>query len=275
MRPHTALALKPREKNRLLAALPEDVYAAIEPKLEFHTLKRGVVVHKAGEKIDDLYFPLNCLISVTVTMRDGRTGETAVVGSREVVGLNAFMGGHETTQTEYVIQAGGGAVRIEAARLRAAFDSDERVRGIFLKCTQAMLAQLSQNVACNGIHTLAQRYARWLLEMRDRVHSDHLETTHVFVSRMLSVRRSSITVLAGKFEKAGLVQSGRGWIRILDPTRLQQAACECYAALVHEYDRLLGGQSAEPAAPVESRSTASGSSRSRARRRSARSRRRA
>ena len=156
--------LDPRDGNRILAALPPDVFATLEPHIEARTLERGLKLHRPGEEILDLYFPVRCLISITVTMRDGRTAEVGVVGSQEMVGVNAFMGGRETTQTEYVVQIGGDAVRIPAGPLRAAFDGDQRVRDVFLRYTQAMIAQISQNTGCSSLHSLEQRYARWLLE---------------------------------------------------------------------------------------------------------------
>src|SRR3712207_1194590 len=117
-----AMSVPARPENRLLAALPSEAYTIIEPQLERGALERGSVLHKPGETIRDLYFPVSCLISVTVTMRNDRTVETGVVGRREVVGINAFMGGHETTRTEYVVQVAGDAVRVPAATMRDEFD---------------------------------------------------------------------------------------------------------------------------------------------------------
>lgn len=227
-------------KNVLLAALPADAYAHIAPYLERHALVRGVTLHRAGEEIRDLYFPIDCLVSVTVTMRDGRTAETGVVGRREVVGINAFMGGRETTQTEYVMQIAGTAVGVPSEPLRELFDGDVAVRAVLLKYTQAMLAQVTQNAACNGLHNLEQRYARWLLEVRDRVGSDELKTTHEFISQMLSVRRAGVTEVSCRFEERGAVRQRRGRTLIVDAALLRGAACECYQMLADEYDRLLG-----------------------------------
>lgn len=234
-----------RQPNSLLAALPDDVYDALAPYLKPRALKQAAMLHHPGDEIHELYFPLDCMISVMVTMRDGRTAESAVVGNREMVGINAFMGGSETTQTKYVVQIAGDAVRVDAAPLRHAFDTDKRVRDLFLRYTQAYVAQLSQNTACNGLHALEQRYARWLLELRDRVRSDEIRTTHEFVSQMLGVRRAGISELAGRFERMGLVEAGRGRISILDRERLAAISCECYEVLCEEYTRLLG-----PTAPM-------------------------
>jgi CRP-like cAMP-binding protein len=232
--------LDPRKANRLLGALPRDTYDRIEPHLERVALENAVVLHKPGEEIQDLYFPLDCLISITLTMRDGRIIETGVVGSREMVGINAFMGGRETTQTEYIVQIAGDAVRIDSAPLREAFDRDKSVRDVFLKLTQAMIAQISQTAACNSLHLLENRYARWLLEVHDRTQSDELRLTHEFMSEMLGVRRSGISELAKKFERDGLIDQGYGWTRIVNRAGLEKASCECYSVLREEYERLLG-----------------------------------
>lgn len=232
----------PRRKcgNSLLAALPDHAYAQLEPHFEYQSVKRKVVLHRPGQAIQDLYFPLTCLISVTVTMRDGRTAETGVIGSREVVGINAFMGGRETTQTEYVVQIAGDTIRMPADPLRELFDQDVAVRGVLLKYTQAMLAQVTQNAACNCLHNMEQRFARWLLESRDRIGSDELQLTHEFIAQMLGVRRAGVTELSCRFEDRGAVEKSQGRLRIIDGAQLESASCECYRALADEYDRLLG-----------------------------------
>jgi CRP-like cAMP-binding protein len=234
---------RPREtrpRNTLLAALPVDAYRLLEPYFEYLTIKRGVILHRPGETIHDLYFPLTCLISITVTMRDGRTAETGVVGSREVVGINAFMGGRETTQTEYVVQIAGDTIKMPTEPLRELFDRDIAVRSVMLKYTQAMLAQVTQNAACNGLHKIEQRFARWLLESRDRIGSDELQLTHEFIAEMLGVRRAGVTEVSCLFEERGAVRKSHGRLRIIDDAQLEAASCECYRVLAEEYDRLLG-----------------------------------
>ena len=228
-----------RPNNRLLISLPDDAYQRIAPHLEQMSLKRGHVLHRPGQDIRDLYFPLDCLISVTVTMRDGRTAETGVVGRREVVGINAFMGGRETTQTEYVIQVDGSAVRVAADPLLDEFNVNAALRQVLLRYVQAMFAQVTQNAACNGLHSMEQRLARWLLEVRDRIGTDELRLSHEFISEMLGVRRAGITGLSQRFVERGLIAQSRGLTRILDGDGLEQVSCECYRVIREEYDRLL------------------------------------
>lgn len=229
-----------RKSNRLLDALPRDVFARLEPRCETLALHNGRVLHKAGEVIRDLYFPIDCMISITVTMQSGKTAETGVIGNREVAGINAFMGGRETTQTEYEIQIPGSAVRMPAQELKDEFDKNRTVRDVLLKYTQAMLAQLSQNAACNRLHSAEQRYARWLLEVRDRIQADELQLTQEFAGDMLGMRRASVNKVSRTLEKLDLIRRRRGLTDIVDGEALEAISCECYAVVKDEYDRLLG-----------------------------------
>ncbi len=227
-------------KNLLLACLPREVYARIEPGLETVSLARGEVLHRPGEEIHDLYFPTTCLISITITMSGGQTAETGAVGRREVVGINAFMGGRETTQTDYIVQVPGEALRIAADSLKEEFDRHKGLRDVMLKYTQALIAQLSQNVGCNRLHAVDERSARWLLEVRERIESDELLVTQEFIAEMLGVRRAGVTEVMGRLKEQGLIDYSRGHIQVIDARGLEAASCECYMVLKEEYDRLLG-----------------------------------
>ena len=227
-------------RNRLFDALPHDIRGELEAVARHVTLKRGHVLHRPGQKIDDLYFPLDAMVSITITMGEGRTIETGVAGNREVAGANAFMGGSETTQTEYVIQIEGKLLHVPARPLLRAFDENKAVRDVLLKFTQSLIAQISQNAACNRLHKVEQRYARWLLEVRDRIETDHLPLTQEFTGQMLGVRRATVTETALKLEGKGLVKLKRGGAHILDVGGLERLSCECFRILQSEYDRLLG-----------------------------------
>ena len=173
-------------------------------------------------------------------MREGKTAEAGAAGNREVVGVNAFMGGGETTQTEYIVQIEGDALKMEAQPLLDAFDSNKAVRDVFLKYTQAYIAQLSQNVGCNRLHNVEQRFARWLLEVYDRIDNMDLRLTQEFIGEMLGVHRPTVTEIANKLEEQGLITVQRGLIRISNVEGLERIACECYTIVKEEYDRLLG-----------------------------------
>jgi CRP-like cAMP-binding protein len=226
-------------ENLLLAALAPDLYKQLKKNMEQVELSYGKILNRPGETIEEVYFPLTCLISVTITMMDGMTVEAGVVGSREMVGINAFMGGRETTQTEYIVQVPGKAVRMKADLLLHEFDTNKSLRDVMLKYTQAYMAQISQNVACNRLHTIEQRMARWLLESIDRINSDQLFLSHEFLSHMLGVRRASISETASLLQDKGLIQYSRNQIKTIDPQGLEEISCECYGVIKQEYDRLL------------------------------------
>jgi CRP-like cAMP-binding protein len=229
-----------RPDNQLLAALPPDTVARWKRHMRTVELAHGQVLHRSGQPITDVYFPLDCMISVTVTTAEGRTAEAGAVGSREMVGINAFMGGWETNQTEYVAQIAGAAVAMPARPLLDEFDRVKAVRDVLLRYTQAYIAHLSQNVACNRLHPIERRLARWLLECRDRLGLDDLAITHEFLAEMLGVRRAGVSETAGRLQDEGLIRTGRKRVDIVDAAALEAASCECYRVLRDEYDRLLG-----------------------------------
>jgi len=228
-------------QNRLLERLPPDVLERLWPDLQLVNMPIRQIVHKPGEEIRSLYFPLTCMISITVTI-GGKTIEAGAVGSREVAGINAFMGGMETTETEYIVQVPGEALKIAAAPLKAEFDSNAEVRSVMLKYTQALIAHISRNVGCNRVHDLDQRCARWLLEVSDRVQAVEFDLTQEFISQMLGVTRSSVTRTTVVLKEKQIIDYSRSNIRILDLQALEARSCECYFALRDEYDRLLGSR---------------------------------
>ena len=229
--------------NRILDLLPTDVLERLKPALEPVDIVRNQIVHHPGEEIRFLYFPITCMISITVTMSEGLTVEAGAAGSREVVGINAFMGGRETTQTEYVGQIAGKALKIAADPVKVEFDRNTEFRSIMLKYTQALIAQISQNAACNKLHQLGPRCARWLLEVSDRIQSDSFALSHEFIAEMLGISRVSVTLAMETLKKKNIIKYARSNISILDMPALERESCECYSILHEEYDRLLGTHS--------------------------------
>lgn len=227
-------------RNLLLDRLPRDVFERIKPDLKLVSLSHGQILHRAGEEIRYLHFPLTCMVSITVMTADGRTIETGAIGNRGVAGINAFMGGHETTQTEYICQVSGDNLTISAEPLKIEFNRNTELREVLLKYTQVHMAEISQNVACISLHTLEQRFARWLLEVRERTQSDRFALTQEFMAQMLGVRRAGVTVAALAFKEMGAIEYARGDLVISDVKALRKVSCECYRTLKDEYDRLLG-----------------------------------
>lgn len=226
-------------ENYLLAAMPRELYDKLAPNLKRVFLQRGDMLHHPGDTIEDLYFPIDCVLSIAITMNDGRTAETGLADKREAIGINAFMGGSETTQTTYIVQVAGSAFKTDARPLLEEFDRNKDDRDVLLPYTQAFIAQISQTTACNRLHTLEQRLARWLLEVQDRVESNELRLTPEFIADMLGVRRAGVTQAAQKLQDSGLIRYTPGHVDILDLQRLEAGACECFRVVKDEYDRLL------------------------------------
>lgn len=227
-------------ENQILATLSADVRDRLAPHLLRVTLATGERVHSLGEPLSHLYFPLDCLFSITITMKDGATAEVGMVGSREVLGINALMGNRQTTQTEYLVQGAGSAMKIDAEVMQQEFNRQGELHDLLLRYTQAFLAQVFQTAACNSLHTLEQRLPRWLLETQERVHSDHLPLTQEFIATMLGVRRAGVTQTAQKLQERKLIRYRRGNVQILNQAGLEASACECFKTIKAEYDRLLG-----------------------------------
>lgn len=227
-------------RNSLLSVLSPQTYEKLAPTLKQVSLEQGTILHRPDEVIQDVYFPIDCLLSITLTMQDGATTETGLVGNREMLGVNAFMGGKETTQTEYIVQIPGTAIRADAQRLLEEFDRNKELRDVLLRYTQALIAQISQTTACNRLHSLEQRFGRWLLEAQDRLGSDDVKLTQEFISNMLGVRRAGVTKAAQKFQDSGCIRYSRGHVRILNRQQLEALSCECFRCVKDEYDRLLG-----------------------------------
>jgi CRP-like cAMP-binding protein len=228
------------KENHLLASLPRDVYEKLAPHLKHVSLKQGERLQEPGETLQEIYFPIDCLLSITITMSDGAIVETGIVGCREMLGLNAFLSGRETTHTEYTVQIPGSAIKTDAQIWRKEFDCNQELRNVLLRYAQAFIVQISQTAACNRAHLLEHRLARWLLEARDRINSDELRLTHEFIAMMLGVRRAGVTQAAQNLQDRGLIQYSRGRIYILNQSGLEAFSCECFRTVKTECDRLLG-----------------------------------
>lgn len=231
-------------QNRLLNTMPQALLDKLAPALKRVVLERGERLHEPGETIYTIYFPLDCVLSITLTMENGTTAETGLVGAREMIGINAFMGGRETTQTTYIVQIAGTALKIDSEILRTEFDRNKDLRDVMLRYTQAFIAQISQTTACNSLHKIDQRLARWLLEVHDRVEADEIALTQEFIADMLGVRRAGVTQTAQLLQEKGLIRYHRGHIHVLNRSGLEACSCECFHTLKTEYDRLLGSYEA-------------------------------
>ena len=232
-----ATPLDPR-KNHLLAALPGDEWARWLPALEPVDMPLGEVLYESGMPMTHVYFPTTSIVSLLYVMEDGASAEIAVVGNEGIVGISLFMGG-ETTPSRSVVQSAGQGFRMRGQLLKEEFSRSGPVLHLLLRYTQALITQMAQTAVCNRHHSLDQQLCRWLLLSLDRLDSNDLAMTQELIANMLGVRREGVTEAAGRLQEAGLIRYRRGHITVLDRSLLEARACECYAVVKNEYDRLL------------------------------------
>ena len=224
--------------NQILAALPQDEASRfLAQQVETVPLKLGSTLFMPDEQLAYVYFPLEGVVSLLVTLSDGETVESGVVGNEGVVGISAVLGADVSTN-QALVQDSGSALRIKTSALRALIRQGGALHDLLLRFTHTLLTQISQTAACNRIHTINERLARWLLLTHDRVNGDNCELTHDFLARMLGTRRSGVTVAASTLRQAGMINYTRGNVSILDREALEDASCECYRNVKAEYDRL-------------------------------------
>lgn len=226
------------QQNHLLWALPVEARERVFPRLELVPMPLGHVLYESGRSLQHVYFPTDSIVSLLYVMEDGASAEIAVVGNEGMVGVALFMGG-ETTPNRAVVQSAGHAYRLKGALLKQEFNRSGPLQHLLLRYTQALLTQMSQTAVCNRHHSVDQQLCRWLLLSLDRLHSNQLNMTQELIANMLGVRREGVTEAAGKLQAQGLIRYRRGQITVLDRPGLEQAACECYAVVKREFDRLL------------------------------------
>lgn len=225
-------------QNRLLAALTVAEFERLSPHLELVEMPLGEVLREAGGTQAYVYFPATSIVSLFYVLEDGASTEIAIVGNIGIVGLWLFLGG-EAAPSSAVVRSAGYGYRIKADLLKDEFSRGGALLQLLLRFAQAMLTQTSQIAVCNRYHSVEQQLCRWLLLSLDRLPSDDLAITHELIASMLGVRREGVTEAAGNLQRAGLISYSRGHIQVLDRAGLEKLACECYAVVKAEYQRMI------------------------------------
>jgi CRP-like cAMP-binding protein len=202
----------------------------LTPHLKEVVLEQGVILQEQGERIEQVYFPHDGIISLLAVMRQGDAIEIATIGYEGALGSFAGLGMRHS-HTRAVVQVGGAALRIAASHFRNATDESDAVRRLITQYGEMLLIQVQQTAACNALHAVEARLSRWLLQALDRLESNNIKLTHEFLSQMLGVRRTTVTVVANVLQQAGLIRYHRGQIEIVDRAGLEARACECYDAI--------------------------------------------
>ena len=225
-------------QNHLLAALPTVEFERIAPDLEWVAMPLGEVLYESGGQLQHVYFPTSAIVSLHYVTESGASAETAGVGNEGVLGVSLFMGGN-TTPSRATVQTGGGGYRLKARLMMEEFNRAGPMMRLMLRYTQALMTQMSQTGVCNRHHSVEQQLCRWLLSTLDRVPSNELTITQELIATMIGVRREGITEAAGNLQQGGYIRYRRGHITVVNRAGLESHACECYAVVKKEYDRLL------------------------------------
>jgi CRP-like cAMP-binding protein len=229
--------LRPPNENHILSRLPYEDYERLRPHLEPVELRHSQVLHEAGEVMEYVYFPENSMVSLISRTAAGESVEVGVVGFEGIAGISAILG-VDRSPHEAMVQIPDGGTRMEVRVLREEFKRAGALHDLLLRYTQGLLLQTSQVAACNRLHSVSERLARWLLMSYDRCACADLPFTQEFISLMLGVRRAGVTEAALILQAGGYINYRRGHIRIIDREGLEQYTCDCYTIVKAEFDSL-------------------------------------
>lgn len=227
----------PSYRNQILSALSKTEMAGLAPHLSAVDLPVGKTLRATGEECVLGYFLESGMASSVISMADGTTIETGITGKEGVVGFPALLG-TKSMPMHCFMQIGGSGYKIRAERLSEEYERPGTLRKQINKFIQTYIVQTAQTAACNRVHEVPQRLARWLLMCHDRMESDTFTITQEFLGHMLGTPRTAVTIAAGALRKAGLIDYFRGEVRVRSRKGLEDTACECYRTIRSELDRL-------------------------------------
>jgi len=222
----------------ILLSISDSDYSSLRPHLEYVSLPNHLVLHEAGGKLEFAYFPNRGLISLVVVMKDGRTAEAGIVGNEGFTGTLAAVG-LSRSPLHAVVQITGDGFRVEVGALQNTLESAPHLQLTLSRYAAIRGMQVAQTAACNRLHDIGQRLARWLLMTQDRVDAGSLHITHDFLATMLGTDRPSVSEAAGVLQKKKLIEYTRGAVKIVNRKKLENSACECYG-VIQQYDGELG-----------------------------------
>jgi CRP-like cAMP-binding protein len=224
--------------NIILLSISDSEYSALRPHLKSVSLPNHLVLHEGGGKLEFAYFPNRGLISLVVVMKDGRSAEAGIVGNEGFTGTPAAVG-LSRSSLRAVVQITGDGFRVEAAALQSTLESAPRLQLMLSRYAVVQGMQVAQTAACNRLHDISQRLARWLLMTQDRVDSESLPITHDFLATMLGTNRPSVSLAAGVLQKEKIIEYTHGTVKIVNRKKLEDSACECYG-IIQQYNGELG-----------------------------------
>jgi CRP-like cAMP-binding protein len=228
----------PHNGNLLLASFSPSDLAAIRPHLKLVELEQQHLLFEAGDVVEHVYFPTGAIISLVLGLSTGEMVESAMVGKDGVVGASAALDDKIST-TRAIVQLGGSTLVCDSGALKGAAMQSASLLSRLIRHEQTLMAQVQQSAACLAAHHTEARLCRWMLRARDLSGSDILNFTQEFLTEMLGVQRSSVTVVAHTLQQAGIIRYARGKIQILNVEGMREAACECYEATRAHLDAML------------------------------------
>jgi CRP-like cAMP-binding protein len=220
-------------RNGFLSALSEPELALIGPQLTSFNLRLDDCLHRHGDRIEHVIFPHSGLVAMTTSSQEGSGAGVILAGCDGIIGGFAAVG-LAGAGSDARVQIAGEASRLTAASFRYFLDQNPSVRRLAARFDSAMLAQAQQTALCNAIHPVEARICRWLLEIQDRIHSEKIPLTQSALAQMLGVRRTTVTLIIGRLEAAGVIEGRRGYVHIISHEELERHSCECFAR-VHGY----------------------------------------
>jgi CRP-like cAMP-binding protein len=221
--------------NTLLLSMPDREFDLLRPNLEFLELPHHQILHEPGQKIDFAYFLNRGMASLVILTSDGRSVEVAIVGREGLVGTPLAVG-LERGPYRAIVQIAANGFRVKANILAEVLAKSPDLRVILNRYVLIQGLQVAQIAACNRLHEIEQRLARWLLMCQDRIDSELLPVTHDFLAQMLGTGRPSVSLAAGILQRSGIIENLRGAVKILDRKQLENAACECYRAMQQHFN---------------------------------------
>lgn len=225
------------KKNQLLAAMEEAEYERLLPRLQPVSLRRGMPLYEAGERMRYVWFPTTSVVSIVFGIENGAATEVIIAGRDAVIGIWEVMGGGKSPGRA-LVQQGGQALRVNREIFRREVDASAALRSIVQRYLLCFLVQSAYTAVCNRYHTVAQQLARALLMRLDRVENHKIQMTQEMLAYVLGVRRPGVSEAARRLQQQGLIDYRRGCVVVIDRAGLEAAACSCYAAICFECARL-------------------------------------
>ena len=227
-----------RVGNKILLSIADKEYALIRPHLEFLSMPHHLSLYEPGQPLEFVHFPNTGMVSLVIATLDGRTVEVGEVGREGFAGIQAAVGINRN-QVREIVQIAGDGFRVRIGALQTVLKLSPELQWILTRYAVVQGMQFAQTAACNRLHNIEQRLARWLLITQDRVDSPTLAITHDFLATMLGTDRPSVSLAAGVFQDKQIIEYTRGIVQILSRTKLEARSCECYG-VIQQYNREIG-----------------------------------